>query len=70
MGLVDADRLVEPDPARHRQAQAQSRQRHRAEHQQRGPVTRVGLAAPREAPAWTEQLGLVRTPKATEERSY
>ena len=66
--LVDADRLVEPDPARHGQAQPQPREDDRGEGDEGSLEARVRLAASREPASPAEQLGLVRTAKASEER--
>ena len=67
--LVDADRLVEPDPARHGQAQRQSREDQPAEDEQRGVVAGVRLTPSRKAAARAEQLRLVGTAEALKQRS-
>ena len=67
--LMDADRLVEPDPPRHGQAQRQSREDEPGEDEQGGVVARVRLTPSREAATRAEELSLVITPQTPKERS-
>ncbi len=68
--LVNADRLVQPDPPRHRQAQPQSDQDHRGEDEQRGLAAGVRLTPSREAALRAEQVSLMGTAQAPEGRSH
>ena len=67
--LVDADRLVEPDPARHRQAQRQRAERDPEQDPERDVAGRVRLAAPGHAALRAEQLGLAGAAEPPPERS-
>ena len=68
--LVDADRLVEPDPARHGQAQHEPRRRS-APARMSSAVSAAGvrLASSRQAATRAEQLGLLGTTNAPENAS-
>ena len=69
VGLVDADRLVEPDAARHGQAQRQPGGGDAGQDEQRPMLRRrVRLAARGEPAARAEQLGLARAAEAPPER--
>jgi hypothetical protein len=64
VGLMDADRLVQPDPARHREAQRRPDPGHRKEHEQRGARAGVGLPARGKATARTEEVRLTSATEA------
>src|SRR5438270_13746105 len=68
VGLMDVDRLIEPDATGNRQAHCQPRDDEPTEHEQRGDVARVGLAPPGQAAAWAEALSLTGAAETLHER--
>jgi hypothetical protein len=67
--LVDADRLVEPDPPRHGQSQCQPPDNESGKDEKGGVAARVRLAPSREASTRSEELSLASTAEPPNQRS-
>ena len=68
VGLVDADRLVEPDSPWNGQAQRQPAGDDRREDDEGYVAAGIGLTPAGEPAPWPEQLGLASAAKAPKER--
>jgi len=68
VGLVDADRLVEPDPAGHGQAQCQPGGDDHGQGEEGYVALGIGLTPPGEPAPRAEQLSLVSASEAPKER--
>ncbi len=61
------DRLVEPDPPRHREPEHESKDDQRRQDAERRAAARVRFPAPRQPSARPEQLSLMGAPEALKE---